>query len=186
MANNGSVLDDASIIDHTNDYTFRHGPNFNWPGRILAGLFSLFIFLIVPIFMSDYISPLIGIVLLVPTLFYLTAHTGVEVCVRTKYFRAYSTYVGFKYGKWKSSRGLSDVAILTIRKKMKVKSTGGSNILGVENIETGVYFLIPSHRKRVLISICKNKREADKVGQDLADKLDKKFTTFNPEVSAAS
>tara|TARA_B100000809_G_C14796335_1_gene408587 strand:- start:174 stop:623 length:450 start_codon:yes stop_codon:yes gene_type:complete len=135
---------------------------------------------------GSFVGILIVFFFLLPLLFVLTAHTGVILSTNSKYFKEYSTYLGLKFGKWKSSRGLTDVAILTIRKTKRVSSTFGGGVIDIENKETGVYFLIASHRKRVLINVCKNKTDADRSGQEIASAMGKRFTIFNPHVSEAS
>jgi hypothetical protein len=188
MSNKGDVLDDGNMISHTNDYNLKHGPSFGVPARLAASIFTFFFLMMFCVVMVN--RSLVGILIvfffLLPLSFVLTAHTGVILSIKSKYFKEYSTYLGIKFGKWKSSKGLTDVAVLTIRKTKRVSSTFGGGVIDIENKETGVYFLIRSHRKRVLINICKSKYEADRSGQDLANVMDKTFTIFNPQVSEAS
>lgn len=188
MTNKVVVLDNDEHDNHTIDYTFNHGASFGAPARIAASIFGVFFSIIffLSIINGAILGVFISLLFLIPILFVITAHTGVMLCVQSKYFKEYSTFVGVKYGKWKSSRGLTDVAILTIRKRKRVSSAFGAGAIDIENKETGIYFLIPNHRKRVLIKVCKYKNEADQSGKDLADVLGKKFTVFNPEVSEAS
>lgn len=111
---------------------------------------------------------------------------GIQLCIHSKYFREYTSYLGIKYGKWKSGRGLTDVAILTIRKNKSVSSSFGSNAIAIDSKETGIYFLIPTHRKRILVKVCKNKKEAEELAEELASNLNKKLTVFSPKISEAT
>lgn len=188
MTNKVDLLDNDEIDNHRIDYTFKHGPNFGAPARLAASIFAAFFWyiLFIAILNGVWIGIFIALLFLIPLMFVITAHTGVVLSVHSKYFKEYSSYMGVKYGKWKTFRGLTDVAILTIRTTKRVSSTFGGGAIDIKDKQTGVYFLIPSHRKRVLINVSKTKNEAEILGRELAEKLDKTFNIFNPQVSEAS
>jgi len=188
MDNLEDLIDNSHLENHTADLTFSQGPAFGSTGRIISGIvlpFFLFIFIssIVNLAIAGTLVSFIFIFILT---YILTAHTGIELCHSTQYFKEYTSFLGLKFGKWKSGRSLTDVAILTIRKKKQVRSSFGSNSISLDMVETGVYFLIPSHRKRLLVKVCKNKSDAEKSAQELADICHKKFTIFSPKVSEST
>jgi hypothetical protein len=182
------LIDSSEMENHKADYSFSHGPNFVITVRVILGLFSILFWFILfnAIINLAIIGIFIALLFLIPLMYVVTSHSGVLISTHSKYFKEYTTYMGVKYGKWKSSRGLTDVAILTIRKTQRIGSSFGASGIDIENIETGVYFLIPSHRKRILIGKCKNKTEADALAIELSKSLDKNLTIFNPQVSEAS
>ena len=185
MQNSEELIDNTELVNHTVDFSFSHGPSFGAPARIVVGMvLPIFIFgLIMSILNLAFLGIFLTLIFIIPMLFVLTSHTGVQLCKRTGFFKEYTTFVGLKMGKWKSSRGLTDVAILTIRKHKKMSGSFGGGVLDIEMAETGVYFLIPTHRKRILIKVCKNKKEADQWASQLAEEMGKKLTIFSPKLS---
>lgn len=188
MTEDHELIDNTELINHVADLKFSHGANLGITARVFAGImFPLFFYLFVAsIITGVYIGTGIALLFLTPILWALTARSGVQICERTQFFKEYSTFVGFKFGKWKTSKGMPDVAILTIRKNQQISSGFGSNAMNVENVETGVYFLTPSHRKRILITICASKSAADKVTEELALSLKKTIRVFKPKISEAT
>jgi len=185
---NIQTIDNELIDNHNADYTFSHGANFGPPTRILVSGFILLSLNGIwgAINIEMYLGIVFLLVVIAVLLFFLTAYSGVQLCVRTKYIRMYSTYLGFKYGKWKTTRNYTDISILTIRKKVTKGTLFNSNGITVNEKDTGVYLLIPSHRKRQLIAKCKNKTEAEKLAVELSKKLDKNYVVFSPQISEAT
>jgi hypothetical protein len=185
MKNKNELIDNIEFENHQVDYTFSHGYSFGVPARIASGIVSLFFSIT---FMSALLNlfllgVFISLIFLIPLLFVVSSTTGVQLSIHSKYYKPYTSFLGLKYGKWKSTQIYSDVAILTIRNSRYVNSIGAGSVK-IENVETGVYFLTPSHRKRILIEVCKNKTEADESAEKLAIEFDKKLNTFNPKISA--
>ena len=138
MGNEQELIDNSDLINHTADYTYSQGANLGITIRVFAGIVFPFVlfFFIESIFNEAYIGTFIVFIFLIPILWALTGRSGVQICERTKFFKEYSTFVGVKYGKWKSSKGLPDIAILTIRKSQTISSGFGSNSMNIENVET--------------------------------------------------
>lgn len=179
------LIDNIKFENHQVDYSFSHGFNFGVPARIASGIVSIFfcIALISAVLNLFLLGIFISLIFLIPLLFVVSSSTGVQLSIHSKFYKPYSTFLGLKYGKWKSTQIYSDIAILTIRNSRYVNSIGAGSVK-IENVETGVYFLTPSHRKRILIEVCKNKTEADESAEKLAVEFDKKLNTFNPKISA--
>jgi len=188
MAVKNEILDNGIIDNHEADYTFSHGLNFGLPTRIVSWGIILVMCnsLYVSILNFSIVGIVISIIVLSGLLYLTTSKTGVQLCVRTKYIRMYTSYLGIKYGKWKTTRNYTDISILTIRKNVSKGSAFGTNTLTVEKVDTGVYLLIPSHRKRHLLTVCNSKAEADDLVNELCDKLNKKNKIFSPQISEAS
>lgn len=183
--NESELIDNIDFENHSADYSFSHGYSFGAPARIASGIVSIFfsIALVSAIINILFIGIFICLIFLIPLLFVVSSTTGAQISIHSKFYKPYTSFLGIKYGKWKSTQIYSDVAILTIRNSRYVNSIGAGSVK-IENVETGVYFLTPSHRKRILIEVCKNKTEADESAEKLALEFDKKLNTFNPKISA--
>jgi len=188
MDNLEHLIDNSHLENHTPDLTFSHGSAFGNTARIISGItLPLFLLLFISAFTNlNIIGMLVSLFFLFVLTYIVTTHTGVQLCISTSYFKEYTSFIGIKFGKWKHGRGLTDVAILTIRKKKRVSSTFGSVAFNIDLVETGVYFLIATHRKRLLIKICKNKSDAEQSAKELAEKCGKKYAIFSPKVSEST
>ena len=188
MQNNNELIDDYNFTNHTVDYSFSHGFNFSLTTRvisiILANFFGFLFFLSI---LGLVVFGIVFFLILTLVFLYLaTSTTGVQLCVRTKYIKMYKSYIGIKRGKWKNTNNYTDISILTIRKNITTKPMYATSTITSQTADTGVYILIPSHRKRQLIKICKGKTEADRLANELATKLNKKIKVFNPKISEAT
>lgn len=187
MKDGSELIDNFEFENHQADYSFSHGYSFGAPARIASGIVSIFfsIALISAIFDLLVIGIFICLIFLIPLLFVVSSSTGTQISSHSKFYKPYTSFLGIKYGKWKSTQIYSDVAILTIRNSRYVNSIGAGSVK-IENVETGVYFLTPSHRKRILIEICETKQKADESAEKFAIEFDKNLAVFNPKISEAT
>ena len=129
---------------------------------------------------------------LIPIGLILTFKYGVEIKHDEDLFREYNSVFTYKMGKWKKLSNYTDVSVLTMN-KILTQSTGMAGMTAMpiapnldvshSHKETGVYFLIPSHRRRVLLKICENKKEAHTFAEKISKEYKKELKSFNPQVS---
>lgn len=190
MHKDTDLIDNESITNHSADITVKNGFSFSSITRTLGVCLLVLSLLAIS---SGGGGLIIGSVIFLASLFAITSTHGVEISLSTNYIREYSSAFGIKSGKWQSTLLLPDICILTIGKT--VTMPGGSmamgTMVGASNIEldatkTEVYLMSANHRKRVLIKICKSKREADSFAQELAQKMNKRLAVFNPQISEQS
>ncbi len=192
-----NILDEVDLKSLKPDLSFDNGFNFATHTRFTLMTFGLFIFL--GLVFSILSTNLIGIgfatVLLIPISYGAFSRGGVDLNFEHDHYREYINFLGWKSGKWKTAYGLTDVSILTMNKTARVGGMSNSGGMGVgymgpqvslQEKETAVYLLTPSHRKRRLISICKNYDLAEKRAKEIAEKMDKSFKKFNPQISEAT
>lgn len=173
--------------DHQPTYTFKYGLFF--PSSLVYASYVLSLFLGFLSFKSLYLMQWksfgITFALFLLFLFLATSYVGIQISQSTGAYREYQTFFGYKSGKWKSLAKYTDIAILTLNKKQSYNSITGL-IKTSDFEEIGVYTLIPTHHKRILLKACKNKEEAVEWAKKLSNELEKNFTKFNPQISEAS
>ena len=177
---NDELIDNGPITEHHVDISYANGNSFGATTRILAGIFLVF-GLMLPI--SGGGGLILGPVLIFASAFVLTSSHGVDVCFETKYIREYHKRFFIKSGEWKSTYSYPDICILKLGKSKVHSDISGGVSTQIDVSKNEVYLMTPNHRKRMLIKICNSVREAVKVAEFLAEKLDKKVTQFNPELS---
>ena len=116
---------------------------------------------------------------------------GVDISLSSNKIREYSSFIGLKYGNWKDYSKYTDLVILTSRLKANIATNvGGVNHLSSPlnmdlsyiNKCTNIYLMTPNHWQKILIKICKNKIEADKIIGILNSRITKNIGIFNPQL----
>jgi len=181
---NEQLIDNIDLKDLKPDLSYDNGFNFPTNNRVTAGIIGIFFFLGLLTMLNE--GKIVGILFfsltLIPILYVLASKNGMYLSTKENYYKEYISFLGIKTGKWKTAYGLTDIAILTLNKTHTIGNFAAPNIK-ISDAETGVYLLTPSHRKRKLVSTCKSFKEADELAKKIADKMNKNYTNFNPQIS---
>lgn len=181
---NEQLIDNIDLKDLKPDLSYDNGFNFPTNNRVTAGIIGIFFFLGLLTMLNE--GKIVGILFfsltLIPILYVLASKNGMDLSTKENYYKEYISFLGIKTGKWKTAYGLTDIAILTLNKTHTIGNFAAPNIK-ISDAETGVYLLTPSHRKRKLVSTCKSFKEADELAKKIADKMNKNYTNFNPQIS---
>ncbi len=156
---------------------YKLGHSFATPVLFVSIVFSLF-----AVFIS-YNEPIFGIIILLISSFFWSASYGIEINIRAKKYREYSSAFGLKWGNWLSLDKLPFVSIMTVREGMTVFSRTNQSTTLVEN-KFGIYLLSNSHREKVLIRKFNDDKDAKEFLKDAATKLSKEVVQYNPVISA--
>lgn len=182
--NSEQLIDDVDLKSLKPDFSFDNGYNFPINNRITARIIGFFFLLGLLNMLST--GSIIGILFfsltLLPILYVLVSKNGMDLSIKENYYKEFISFFGIKTGKWKTAYGLTDVAILTVNKTHTIGNFTTPNVK-ISDAETGVYLLTPSHRKRKLISTCKSFEKADVLAKEIAQKMEKSYKKFNPQIS---
>jgi hypothetical protein len=173
------LLDSSAIDDSRADQTFKNGYVFSLLLRFLIGIFGIIGILAIYYGEAGYV---IGPILLLIASFGLTYQHGTDISFENSYIRPYTKIWGIKRGKWISTISYPDLAFL----KMGT-STGLKDIKRrtseQDNNHYDLYLFSGNHRKRLYITSFKGLTKTEEVAKELADLIDKNFTTFQPRIS---
>ncbi len=102
----------------------------------------------------------------------------------SKVYRGYTSFVGFKTGKWKSYESCPYLAILrrTIARS-RTSQLGVTREIGRDTY-FDIFLLNKTHRVKLLINRQKGQDEAKLLARDLAEKLNVEYVAYNPVLSA--
>lgn len=181
MSNSNELVDNDHISNSKADISISNGFNFGPATRMIAGIMiSLGVFAI----LSGAAGYFLGPVIMLAGFYALTSKFGTEISLSNNYIKEYSALLGIKSGKWQSTLMLPDICVIKLGKTRSVANarTGGIGA-EVDASVNEVYLFSANHRKRILIKTCKSKKEADEFAKDLAQKMGKNYTAFNPQIS---
>ena len=170
-------LDFENLVKLESSY-YKQGKVFP-PAMQVTGFIVLFAGLIAFIF-----NLLIGlVVILVGAIMAFSTH-GFQLDGKKFRCRECYNFLGFKTGDWNRLEDYPDISI-----RYSIQTSSAFSRAHVE-METGrdqfysVCLLNSSHRKRLVVQKLKVKEEAENLARELSQKWDKKFTVYNPKISA--
>jgi hypothetical protein len=172
---------DEELTNCKADLKFHNGYGFGSTTRGVAGVLILLgVFAIISGGAGFFIGPVITLA----CIYALTSTYGTEISLSNQHVREYHTAFGIKSGKWVPTSTFPDIAVMRIGKSKGVVNyrTGGT-ALEVDASANEVYLLSANHRAKILLRTCKSKSEAEKFATEIAEKMNKKFVTFNPVIS---
>ncbi|UKN01799.1 hypothetical protein K6119_18925 [Paracrocinitomix mangrovi] len=180
---NQELLDSDGIKNHHSDIEIENGASFSPRLQLLAGALALMGLVATLSFEPQGL--VLGPLFLIGGIFVLTSRHGVDISLETHYVREYhKRFLFIKSGKWIPMAAFSDICILKLGKTKVTSDLTGSVTTHLDASKNEVYLMTFDHRKRFLLKICKSQKEAVQFAEEMAEKLDKKFTTFNPKISA--
>ncbi|MEO9531912.1 MAG: hypothetical protein ABJG68_15835 [Crocinitomicaceae bacterium] len=178
------LIDNGSISEHTVDLTYKNGLSFTGNTRLLG--FIVILMGPIAIFTGDVAGLVIGPVLVLGGGFVLTSQYGTDICLSNKYVREYNKVFFIKTGKWRTTAPYTDICITKIGKTQTRADMTGAVSTEIDVSKNEVYLFTSDHRKRFLLKVCKSAKEAAKIADELAEKLDKKVAIFSPKLSSAT
>lgn len=131
-----------------------------------------------------FINPIVGLIILIIGAFASFSTIGFEIDTEKIKAREYFNYLGLKLGDWEKLENFPDLAVL-----YSVQSSSAFSRAMIE-METSrekfynVCLLNASHRKKLVVKKLKDRIEAERLANEIADLLGKRFTNFNPKISA--
>jgi len=128
----------------------------------------------------------IGVVLLITGVLFGFTRTGIEIDISNKKHRDYTSFIGYKTGKWKSIKNYPHLAILRRRFTGRLEGRTGISMSTGTNYMYDIFLLSKNHRHRLLVQRLKDAQSASTSAKNLAQLLDVEMVTFDPEISAAT
>lgn len=163
-----------------NNENFIHGKNFG-PGGVFVG----YIFLAVGA-IAIFTNPLIALLPIAVGIYFVFTVLGTEVDFENKRVREYVRVFWQKHGTWEPLDHFPDMAILRKRLNYTMRSYySNQSITNTEQVYD-VCLLTPNHRERITLCRYPTVEQAREAAEEWAKKLDCEYTSYNPEVSAAS
>jgi len=109
---------------------------------------------------------------------------GVQFDPLLRTYREYRSYLGLKWGSWKSYELYPDMAVL--RKNMTTRTESRHNIVALTEKKTvyDICLLSQNHRKKLIVKQLSSSKLAQTHAKELAQELGLRFTTFSPAISA--
>jgi len=108
-------------------------------------------------------------------------YSGIEINIKNKTIRQYTSYFGFKKGE---TRDLTTYPFICIFKSNKTHTMYSRSNRAVSYSETtyDLYLLNQTHKEKVLIKVEKGEDNAIKKAKEIADSIGIKLVQYNPEV----
>ena len=177
-----NLIDSDNITKFNPDIVIKNGFSFGPVTRLVSGVLIVFGALAI---ISGGGGYFLGPIICLAALF--ASSYGAEISLSNNYIREYTSTFGFKTGKWVSTIGLPDIAVMKLGKTRGVANirTGGT-AFEVDASANEVYLLSANHRKRVLVKVCQSRSDGVEFATQLAKQMGKNFVPFNPSVSEKS
>lgn len=110
---------------------------------------------------------------------------GAEFKPKEKLYRHYVGIFGLNLGKWKSYEAYKDLAYLAAR--VTTSTSSRVSTTSQTEVQHNLFLLTPNHRSKVLAYVYKDKHAVNELKpEELAESLGVKYTTYAPQVSAAT
>ena len=170
--------------EHKSEIEIDNGHSFTKNLRIASAVFLLVSVLML---LTGGAGFIIGPVLFLGATFLLTSKHGADISLSTNYVREYhKKFFVFKSGKWLPLAAYSDICILKLGKTRRHTDITGMVSTDIDSSQIEVYLLTHDHRRKFLLKICKSGKEATDFADEMAEKLGKKITAYNPQISKQS
>lgn len=131
-------------------------------------------------------NPLIGGIVILVGAIPAFSTVGFQWDMEKNNCREYTKYLGIRTGEWTPLDAYPDIAI---RRSIQSSSAFSRALVQMETGRNTFYvicLLNESHRKRKIVNKLKDKEKALSQAHELAELWNKKFTVFNPRISAKS
>jgi hypothetical protein len=184
--NDNEILDLPSSSFTFTEASFIHSKKFPYPLVMLSYIFLIFgIGLLITFLQSGFDADLIigytiTLIVIFLGLMQFFFRRGVDISYENRSYKEFMKIYGLKMGSWKPIDKYTDVSILTLSEAFRANSRGGAQTDYVE-MKTGVYFLTPTHRTRILIAYAKDGKDAVSIGELLSKKINMDLKRFNPQ-----
>jgi hypothetical protein len=156
---------------------YRLGYSFLYVFRLMAIAFAIIGILVL------ISSPVFAAILLTLAIFVFFSSENIIFNPQEKKYKQYTMVFGlFPKGEWKSYKAYTDIAILKTKTKLEFASMGNRSISENSIIYT-VYILQPNHRMKILVYRNKDFEKAKAFTENMNEKLELRFTQYNPEIS---
>lgn len=157
----------------------RLGYSFGTIPRIGSG-----VFLFISLLMSLGI-PTLGIPLSLFFVFAISSSYGFQIDASRQRFREYSQSFGIKRGKWKNLNDFAFVAILKSQKGHAAASMSNRTVTTTDEFFE-IYLLSETHRTKIQVAEFKDIEKAKSFAKEFATVVERKFTTYSPQISPSS
>ena len=125
-------------------------------------------------------SIIVGLILMILGIYLALSHTGIDVDLKKRRFRYFTSHFGIKEGKWKFFKYYPYLSILTINQKHTKYSTTGVPFSSKLKVFR-VYLLNEKHTDKILIKEFLNKLPAEEYIKTLAEELSLKVDIYSPD-----
>lgn len=183
-------------MNNKNEHQLEHISGRGFYLGIVIVLCFIGFFGVVVLMQTSGIMTLLSIPFLIAPLLPLFSSWGSEIHLDTNRIREFNSFFGFRFGPWKTMVPYTDIVIQTLHytKKMGgMNSRSGLTIMGIfepnltlEKSKTQVFLMTPDHRRKILVAVAKNGKEAVDIALNLSEKTGRNIRPFNPKISAAS
>lgn len=125
-------------------------------------------------------SIIVGIILMILGIYLALSHTGIDVDLKKRRFRSFTSHFGLKEGNWKFFKYYPYLSILTINQKHTKYSHTGVPFSSKFKVFR-VYLLNEKHTDKILIKEFRNKVTAEEYINRLAEELSLKVDIYSPD-----
>ncbi|MEO6903029.1 MAG: hypothetical protein ABI315_07740 [Bacteroidia bacterium] len=124
---------------------------------------------------------LVGILVALVGGFVCFTYLGIEINIKNKTIRQYTSYFGFKKG---ATKDLTVFPFICIFKSNKIYTTNSRSNRSVSYSEKtfDIYLLNQTHKEKILIKIEKGEDKAIQKAKEIADDMGIKLVQYNPVV----
>lgn len=148
-----------------------------------AAIVAAYIILILGM-LSLFVSPLVGLGMVLIGAAVAFAKKGVEVDPNMKRLRDYTGLFSVKFGSWESMEQYSDTAVLRKRITTTAFSRANRPATTSDDVVYDVCLLDRTHRNKRIVKRLSDEAQAAKSAEQLAQTLGLNYGVYNPEISA--
>jgi len=152
-------------------------------GKVFSetAVFVAYVFLILGV-ICCFSHILLGLVLIAGSAFVCFTAIGIQIDIKGKKYKEYTSIVNFKIGGWKPLDEYINIAILTSRQSYSTYSRANLSITNTD-IYYDTFLLNQSHIQKLRVNRHKNKETAIADAKSLSNHLGFPFVEFSPEIS---
>lgn len=129
-----------------------------------------------------FTEPILGVAGILIGAFFWSSSYGIDIELKEKKFREYSSAYGLKSGKWKSLDKLPFITVMVVRESMAIHSRSNNSTITTDT-KIGVYLLTNSHRGKILVQKFEKNQEAKKYAESLSKRMKKEIVQYSPVIS---
>jgi hypothetical protein len=136
--------------------------------------------------LSIYLSPLLGLIVVLLGLFLTFTTQKVRVNIQDNSIKLYHSLFGIESGKSHSLDAFAYLSVLSSKVVTRVQSRAGVFSESSADNFFDVYLLSKTHRNKVLLARFKVRNEAEVKAKEFSLKLKREVVIFNPQLSQSS